>query len=111
MTLLKSVFKTLLIVSVLLAVPAYAKKPRQVSVSQDRILATNYVVQDLDTGEIILEQASGEVRSIASITKLMTAMVVLDAGQDLDEMIAVKSIKYLNRSIYRRISCVNCIHS
>ena len=99
MTLLKSVFKTLLIVSVLLAVPAYAKKPRQVSVSQYRILATNYVVQDLDTGEIIIEQASGEVRSIASITKLMTAMVVLDAGQDLNEMITVRSIKGISGGI------------
>jgi len=58
--------------------------------AQNRILATNYLVQDIDTGEIIAEKNSLEVRSIASITKLMTAIVVLDAEQDLDEIIKFK---------------------
>lgn len=63
-----------------------AKKP-------ESILATNYLVQDIDSGEIIKEQGSQEVRSIASITKLMTAIVVLDAKQDLNEFITVTPIK------------------
>lgn len=56
---------------------------------QEKILATNYIVSDLDTGEILAEKQTNEVRSIASITKLMTAIIVLDAGQDLSEKIKI----------------------
>lgn len=40
-------------------------------------------------GEIVYAKDAETVRPIASITKLMTAMVVLDAGLDLDEKITV----------------------
>lgn len=46
------------------------------------------VVED-DTGKILLEKNADKVVPIASLTKLMTAMVVLDAGQDLDELIEI----------------------
>jgi serine-type D-Ala-D-Ala endopeptidase (penicillin-binding protein 7) len=41
------------------------------------------------TGEIIYAKNTGLATPIASITKLMTAMVTLDAGQSFDEMIYV----------------------
>jgi len=50
------------------------------------ITATSWLVADGE-GNIIESKNSTEKRSIASITKLMTAMVVLDAHQDLDEKI------------------------
>lgn len=50
------------------------------------ITATSWLVADGD-GNIIESVNSNQQRSIASITKLMTAMVVLDAKQDLDENI------------------------
>ena len=46
------------------------------------------VVED-DTGKILLEKNSNNVVSIASLTKLMTAMVILDAKQDMNEAIAI----------------------
>ncbi|MGH8855207.1 MAG: serine hydrolase [Telluria sp.] len=46
------------------------------------------VVED-DTGKILLEKNADRVVPIASLTKLMTAMVVLDAHQDLDELIEI----------------------
>jgi D-alanyl-D-alanine carboxypeptidase/D-alanyl-D-alanine endopeptidase (penicillin-binding protein 7) len=46
------------------------------------------VVED-DTGKILLEKNADRVVPIASLTKLMTAMVVLDAGQDMDELIEI----------------------
>ena len=46
------------------------------------------LVIDAD-GDIIYGKDADTVRPIASITKLMTAMVVLDAGIDLDEKITV----------------------
>jgi D-alanyl-D-alanine endopeptidase (penicillin-binding protein 7) len=50
------------------------------------ITATSWLVAD-ENGQIIQGKNTEQQRSIASITKLMTAMVVLDAHQDLDEYI------------------------
>ncbi len=46
------------------------------------------VIED-GTGKILLEKNASTVAPIASLTKLMTAMVVLDAKQDMNEMIAI----------------------
>ncbi|MBD8530108.1 MULTISPECIES: serine hydrolase [unclassified Massilia] len=46
------------------------------------------VVED-DTGKILLEKNAGAVVPIASLTKLMTAMVILDAKQDMNELIEI----------------------
>ena len=47
------------------------------------------IVQDAQTGEILYGKNASAVAPIASITKLMTAMVVLDAGLDLDQVITI----------------------
>lgn len=41
------------------------------------------------SGRILLQKNATDVVPIASLTKLMTAMVVLDAKQDMDEMISI----------------------
>ena len=50
------------------------------------VTATSWLVAD-GNGKIIKSVNHDDLHSIASITKLMTAMVVLDANQDLDEKI------------------------
>ena len=50
------------------------------------ITAVSWLVAD-DRGQIIQGSNTGLSRSIASITKIMTAMVVLDLGQDLNQAI------------------------
>lgn len=45
-----------------------------------------------ESGTVIEGVNTTEVRSIASITKLLTAMIVLDASQDLDE--GIKTARY-----------------
>jgi len=98
--LLKNVLKFLLILSLVWGVPVYAKKhSKHQATPQDSILATSYIVKDIDTGEILSERNSWEIRSIASITKLMTAMVILDEGQNMDEMLKVHSIKGISSRI------------
>jgi D-alanyl-D-alanine carboxypeptidase/D-alanyl-D-alanine endopeptidase (penicillin-binding protein 7) len=47
------------------------------------------VVED-DTGKVLFEKNSTQVAPIASLTKLMTAMVVLDAHQDMNEPIEIE---------------------
>ena len=50
------------------------------------ITAQSWLVAD-ESGRVIQSQNIDQQRAIASITKLMTAMVVLDARQDLSEQI------------------------
>lgn len=50
------------------------------------ITAQSWLVADGD-GKILAEENIHQNRSIASITKLMTVMVILDANQDLDQYI------------------------
>jgi D-alanyl-D-alanine endopeptidase (penicillin-binding protein 7) len=51
--------------------------------------SASVLVLDQTTGVPLLEKQAGEVMPIASISKLMTAMVVLDAGQDMEEIIRI----------------------
>jgi D-alanyl-D-alanine endopeptidase (penicillin-binding protein 7) len=62
------------------------------------LTAQSWLVAD-STGKILDGNKTTDVRSIASITKLMTVMVVLDAQQNLDEVI---SAKLYNRKLTRR---------
>jgi len=47
-------------------------------------------VEDQQTGRCLIEKQAKAVLRIASITKLMTAMVVLDAELDLDETVTIE---------------------
>jgi len=63
------------------------------------LTAQAWIVAD-SNGRIFEASNMSEIRSIASITKLMTAMVVLDSGQSLTEIIPKKLYnKQLTREI------------
>ena len=47
------------------------------------------IVFDERDNEVIMERNAGEVVPVASLTKLMTAMVILDAELDMDEVITI----------------------
>ena len=51
--------------------------------------SSSALVLDADTGEIVVDKNSDEVTPIASITKLMTAMVILDRHLDLEQRIVI----------------------
>ena len=53
--------------------------------------SSSALVLDQKTGELIFQKHSEAVLPIASITKLTTAMVVLDAHLDLDEMVTIEA--------------------
>ena len=44
---------------------------------------------NLDTGKPILDQNAGQSRYIASLTKMMTALLFLESGKDLNEEITI----------------------
>lgn len=76
----------------------------KIETTQTSVLATSYVVQDLNTGQIIKSKNDNEVHSIASITKLMTAIVSIDAYKNLAQTVTVKHIKGISTKIPNNVS-------
>lgn len=54
-----------------------------------KVRSASVLVLDQATGEVLYSKNASEIVPIASITKLMTAMVTLDAGLPLDEEITI----------------------
>ena len=68
---------------------AQADEIRDSSVRKIALRSSSALVQDAGTGEVVFGKNADAVVPIASITKLMTAMVTLDRGLDLDERITL----------------------
>lgn len=54
------------------------------------LASVSAVAVDTDSGEVLLAQNADLVLPIASLTKVMTAVVVLESGTDLDEWLEIK---------------------
>lgn len=54
------------------------------------ISAAGAVLMDADTGRVLYEKDSRSRRLIASTTKLMTALVALESGHDLGEIVTIE---------------------
>lgn len=67
---------------------AYTQNFNQLFVNTNAVAATVY---DLQTGQPLYQKNADATRSIASITKMMTAMVVLDSGQDMRDELVISS--------------------
>lgn len=50
---------------------------------------TSAVILDVDSGKVLFSKNATENRAIASITKLVTAMVVIDKVKNLDEVVTI----------------------
>lgn len=53
------------------------------------VSAAGAILVDADTGRVLYGHNADEVRYIASITKLMTALVALESGHRLDEVVEI----------------------
>lgn len=54
-----------------------------------RLASVHAAVADLDTGQVLYRKLERAVVPIASLTKLMTAMVVIDSGEPMNEWLTV----------------------
>lgn len=54
-----------------------------------RLASVHAAIADLDSGHVLYHKHARRVVPIASITKVMTAMVVLDSGAPLDEWVTI----------------------
>ena len=79
--------------------------------------APNSIVLDMITGDVLWEQNSDEVVSIASITKLVSVAVLLEQGINFSDIVTIKSQDQRpvggNRHVYlgEQISVENLLHS
>jgi D-alanyl-D-alanine endopeptidase (penicillin-binding protein 7) len=84
----KSLFVAILIFSVQSVTSAqqldYSKYYSQLTVKSPKA-----IVYDAESGDIIYQKKAHEKSSIASLTKLMTAMVIIDSNLDLDKKITI----------------------
>ncbi|WP_033136174.1 D-alanyl-D-alanine endopeptidase [Aeromonas finlandensis] len=70
----------------MLGLPAVSAAPNPAKLE---IRSGSALVVDVKTGKTLYQKNATKVRPIASLTKLMTALVVLDARQNLDQTITV----------------------
>ena len=53
--------------------------------------ASSAILMDADSGRVLYEQNADEPRLIASVTKLLTALVAVERGPDLDRVVEIKA--------------------
>jgi len=71
------------------AVPAMAQAAVALDASKLKLASANVLVLDAASNQPIYAKAANDVTPIASLTKLMTAIVTIDGGQSLDDPIAI----------------------
>ena len=77
---------TLTVLLTFLSVFAVAANPDPAKLD---LASVSVMIKDLDSGEVLYQRNPNLVKPVASITKLMTALVALDAGQPAKERIPV----------------------
>ncbi|PRD14830.1 D-alanyl-D-alanine endopeptidase [Pantoea coffeiphila] len=90
----------------LLVTQANARTPQSETAraAQPEIASGSAMIVDMDTNKVIYANHPDLVRPIASITKLMTVMVVLDAHLPMDEILSVDISQTPEmRGIYSRV--------
>ena len=95
-------FGLLLACSSMVLAPASFAAPKAAATQE--LASGSALLVDLKTNEVLYSSNPGLVVPIASVTKLMTAMVVLDARQSLDEQlnVVIKDVPEM-RGIYSRV--------
>ena len=78
-----------LVFAAVLLAPAVAGAQPPLDPAKLKLASQNVLVLDAEGDNPIYAKAADEVTPIASVTKLMTAMVVLDANQPMDELLEV----------------------
>ena len=73
-------------VAALLLIPAVSVKAS----SPPELSAVSAILMDAESGRVLFEQNAHEERAIASITKLMTALVAVESGHDMAEEVTIR---------------------
>ena len=77
--------------SATMSAPTSAPQPMLDYAAMPELSAQSVLVFDQASGQALISKNAALQTPIASITKLMTAILVLDAGESLDERITISS--------------------
>lgn len=96
---MKKILSFLLISLIVLSTYALSAE----TISPPSVSASSAIVMDIKTKEVLYEKNAHEIRNIASITKIMTAIVALEHGNLDDEVIiSNEASRKIGSSIYTR---------
>ena len=78
------------------SLPKAGEWPEPIKINDESLgiktTATNVIAVDLASGKILFEKNADQARPIASITKLMTALVFLDNNPGWNEQVTIKNV-------------------
>lgn len=77
------------LLAIFAAMPAGAQGPVVLDPAKLKLASANALVVDTTDNRAVYTKAANEVTPIASLTKLMTAIVTLEAAQSQDELLAI----------------------
>jgi serine-type D-Ala-D-Ala endopeptidase (penicillin-binding protein 7) len=78
---------------------------KRVPAHSPQLKSNSVLVLDAETSDVLYSRQAERAAPIASITKLMTAIVVLEGGQPLDEMITITEADTAKgRGVYSRLA-------
>lgn len=81
-----------------------ALNSRSARANTPALASVSALAADVDSGQVLLAKHSRAVLSIASVTKIMTAIVVIDSGEPLDEWLRIVGWdRKLKKNAYSRI--------
>jgi len=99
--------KTIILAALVAAVAWAGFAPAAHAADAPKLKSSAVLIVDAETGEVLYDKNAAAVVSIASITKLMTAVVVLDAGLPLDEPIEISREDLINTRSARGFTPLN----
>jgi D-alanyl-D-alanine endopeptidase (penicillin-binding protein 7) len=88
----------IVILALLALAPVYSQATAQFPKGDPQLRSNAALVFDETNSAVLYSKNADSVAPIASITKLMTALVILDAGQPLDEILTVDASDRSSRS-------------
>jgi len=86
---LEGIVAAFALVFVLALAVGFAQAAEPKPLKPNALRSASVIVLDAGTGEIVIDKNADAVVPIASITKLMTAMVILDRGLELDQRVVL----------------------
>jgi len=99
--------KTIILAALVAAVAGAGFVPAAHAADAPKLKSSAVLIVDAETGEVLYDKNAAAVVPIASITKLMTAVVVLDAGLPLDEPIEISREDLINTRTARTVTPLN----
>jgi D-alanyl-D-alanine endopeptidase (penicillin-binding protein 7) len=83
------IFRTLVVAALLTVASLPSEGASSKTPTRPEVRSATALIVDAENGQVLFEREAAHIAPIASLTKLMTALVVIDGQQPLDEVIQI----------------------